>query len=62
MGIELNEDNGSGFYDYRRWKISKELSFTQGGFEGMLQAKFLHYEYQSQTVPPDNKSRADQPV
>ncbi|HUS35969.1 MAG TPA: hypothetical protein VM680_11515 [Verrucomicrobiae bacterium] len=57
MGIELNEDNGSGFYDYRRWKISKELSFTQGGFEGMLQAKFLHYEYKSQTVPPEGKGR-----
>jgi len=57
IGIEFNEDNGSGFYNYHRWKISKELSFTQGGFEGMLQAKFLHYDYELQKVPPDNRGR-----
>lgn len=57
VGFEINQDNGSGFYDYRRWKLSKELSFTQGGFEGMLQGKFLHYDYRSQTVPPENKAR-----
>jgi hypothetical protein len=56
-GVELNEDNGSGFYNYRRWKISKDLGFTQGGFEGMLQAKVLHYDYAEQTVAPDNKAR-----
>jgi hypothetical protein len=57
IGVELNEDNGSGFYDYRRWKFSKDLSFTQGGFEGMLQAKVLHYDYAEQTIPPENKPR-----
>jgi hypothetical protein len=57
VGFELNQDNGSGFYDYRRWKVSKELNFTRGGFEGMLQGKFLHYDYRSQTVPPENKAR-----
>jgi hypothetical protein len=51
-GIEINQDNGVGVYDfdYRRWKISHELDFTDGGFEGILQAKFLHYEYQHQTI------------
>jgi hypothetical protein len=48
LGFEVNEDNGDGFFDYRRYKISNELGFTQGGFEGMLQAKFLHYEYTHQ--------------
>ena len=50
MGLELNRDNGDGFFDYHRWKVSHELSFTQGTFEGILQAKFLHYEYPNQTV------------
>ncbi len=50
-GLEWNTDNGSGFYDYRKWRISNELSFTQEKFEAMLQAKFLHYEYTVQTAP-----------
>jgi hypothetical protein len=45
LGLELNHDNGSGYFDYRKHRISKELSFTKGGFEGTLQCKFLHYEY-----------------
>jgi hypothetical protein len=49
-GLEINGDNGNGFFDYRRWKLSHELDFTQGGFEGILQAKLLYYEYQHQVV------------
>jgi hypothetical protein len=51
-GLEINRDNGHGAFDfdYRRWKISKEVDFTRGGFEGMLQAKFLYYEYLHQTI------------
>jgi hypothetical protein len=49
-GLEINGDNGDGFFDYRRWKLSHELGFTRWGFEGILQAKFLYYEYQHQVV------------
>jgi hypothetical protein len=57
MGLELNRDNGDGFFDYHRWKVSHELDFTQGGFEGILQAKFLHYEYPHQTVEDIGQQR-----
>jgi hypothetical protein len=57
MGLELNRDNGDGFFDYHRWKVSHELDFTQGGFEGILQAKFLHYEYPNQTVEDAGSQR-----
>jgi hypothetical protein len=55
-GIEFNEDNGDGFFNYRRWKVSQELDFTQGGFEGIFETKFLHYEYTHQ-VAPDGHAR-----
>jgi hypothetical protein len=48
-GVEFNEDNGSGFFDYRKWRLSKEVTFTTGKFEATLQAKWLHYEYATQT-------------
>jgi hypothetical protein len=56
-GIEFNEDNGDGFFDYRRWKLSQELDFTEGTFEGMLETKFLHYEYSHQLAPDGHGRR-----
>jgi hypothetical protein len=56
-GIELNQDNGDGFFDYRRWKLSHQLDFTQGAFEGMLEGKFLHYEYAHQFAPDGHVRR-----
>jgi hypothetical protein len=56
LGLELNEDNGAGFFDYRRWKASQELDFTSGRFEATLKTGFLHYEYMHQFVP-DGRAR-----
>lgn len=50
LGVELNDDNGTGEFDYRRWRVSKEVSFTKGGFEATMQGKFLRYEYARQTT------------
>ena len=47
-GVEYNEDNGNGFFDYWRVKFSQEAGFTKGGFLGTLQAKVLHYDYLNQ--------------
>lgn len=49
-GFEANTDNGDGFYDYHKWRLSHDLTFTRGRFEGMLLSKLLYYEYASQTV------------
>jgi hypothetical protein len=48
VGLEYNEDNGNGFFDYWRLKFSQEAGFTKGGFLGSLQAKALHYDYLNQ--------------
>jgi hypothetical protein len=48
LGLEINEDNGFGHFDYRKYRISKDLSFTKGSFEGIFAAKFLHYEFLTQ--------------
>jgi hypothetical protein len=47
-GVEWNWDNGNGFYNFRRWRLSHELGFTRKTFEAKLETKFLHYEYESQ--------------
>lgn len=57
VGLEINRDNGSGFFDYLRWKFSKDITFTQGDFEGTLQAKILHYDYDRQEVAGTGETR-----
>jgi hypothetical protein len=59
-GAELNLDNGDGFYDYDKYRLGNELSFTSGGFEGILQVKFLYYEYPRQfAANGDGRRRAE---
>jgi hypothetical protein len=57
VGAELNLDNGDGFYDYDKYRLANELSFTSGNFEGILQAKFLYYEYPRQFAANGNGRR-----
>jgi hypothetical protein len=57
--VEVDYDNGSGFFDYRRWRLSKDLTYTRGGFEGMLQAKYMHYEYANQSVEGRARRRTE---
>jgi hypothetical protein len=47
-GIESSQDNGNGFFDYLKWKISQDVGFTKGGFLANLQGKYLHYDYVNQ--------------
>lgn len=56
-GVDWLYDNGSGFYDYRRWRLSHELAFTRQRFEAKLEAKYLHYEYASQISLEGNVRR-----
>lgn len=44
-GFGYNDDNGDGFYNYRKYRVGHELSFASGKFEAILDAKLLHYRY-----------------
>lgn len=43
--LEYNDDNGSGFFNYRKYRFAHGLTFAFGQFEAILDGKFLHYDY-----------------
>lgn len=55
VGLEITDDNGNGFFNFTRWKVSHDLDFTRGPYEGTLQAKFLQYDYSHQVVENEGK-------
>lgn len=57
LGVEFDTDSGAGFYNYSKYRVSKELAFASGGFEIMVNGKLLYYDYTSQTVGPGQGRR-----
>lgn len=50
LGVEINEDNGSGYFDYKRYFVSQQLRFRAGGWELRAQGSLRFYDYALQTV------------
>ena len=50
LGFELNQDNGSHFYDYFRYQLSQQLRYRTDTWEVKGQAKVYRYDYAHQTV------------
>jgi hypothetical protein len=48
--FEINEDNGSGFYDFRRWQLVQELRYAARQWEVRTQARLAYTDYPVQTV------------
>lgn len=51
FSFERNEDNGSGFFDYNRYRVSKRLSYVKSDWEASVEGKFLLYDYSHQPIP-----------
>jgi len=58
-GLELNHDNGSGFYDYRNFRLSEELRYRAERWEAKARARVSHYDYLAQPVSADDPSRRE---
>jgi hypothetical protein len=54
LGFELNEDNGSGYFDYRRYYVAQQLRFQTSTWELQGRIKFNYYDYTIQTVSDTN--------
>lgn len=57
FGAELNRDNGAAYHDYQKWRVSKDLEYTGGGWEAKLSARCLRYDYAHQLVTPSGPAR-----
>jgi len=54
LGVELNEDNGSGYFDYKRYYVAQQLRFQTSKWELQGRIKFSYYDYTIQTVSNTN--------
>jgi len=54
LGLDLNTDNGSGYYDYRKYFVAEEVRFRTRGWELRLQGSASWYQYLVQTTVVDN--------
>ena len=58
-GLELNVDNGSGFYDYRNYRLSEELRYRVERWEAKARVRLSYYDYLTQPVSVDDPSRRE---
>jgi hypothetical protein len=50
FGFEWNDDNGPGYYDYRRYRLYKSFGYYGKEWQAVLTGKILHYDYLRQPV------------
>jgi hypothetical protein len=50
LGYLLNHDNGPGFYDYSRYRISQRIGYYGKAWEASVEGKVLYYDYVRQPV------------
>lgn len=57
LGYESSDDNGSGYYDFRKWQASQQLRWTAAPWAVSLAGRLAHFHYPRQQVGPGD-SRA----
>lgn len=50
LGWEKNEDSGPGYFDFRKYRVSKQLGCVADKWEVTSQVKWLYYDYGVQRV------------
>src|SRR5207244_1494740 len=48
--FELDADNGSGYFDHKKYQISEQLRYRASPWEITAQAKFNYYDFSVQTA------------
>jgi hypothetical protein len=54
LGLQENRDNGGGFFDYRRYAATQQLSFKKGRWEFQTGIRWRYYDYLVQKVDFNN--------
>jgi hypothetical protein len=62
LGAKLNEDNGSGYFDYTKWFGGLEVRFRAGRWELAAEARGARYLYPVQTVSATDLRKRDSTV
>jgi len=57
LGVEIKQDNGSGYFDYKRYFVSQQLRFRAGGWELNARGSLSFYDYALQTVSATNPAK-----
>jgi len=50
LGFEANQDNGSGFYDYRRYLVAEQFRYVAPTWELKAQGRVSYYDFEFQQV------------
>lgn len=50
LGLQLNRDNGGGYFDYNRYQISQQLRYQAGNWKFQGQARAAYYDFTTQRV------------
>lgn len=54
FNVELNLDNGAGYFDYERYQFSQQLRYSSQSWMIRGQAKVTYYDYSVQTIAPES--------
>ena len=57
LGFELNEDNGSGYFDYTRRWLSQQILYQASSWELSGEVKVGRYDFEVQTVGAADSAR-----
>jgi hypothetical protein len=59
LGLQVNTDNGSGFYDYYRYQVAQQMSYVAQGWDLKASARASYYDFQIQPATlTDSSTRA----
>lgn len=58
MLFELSQDNGVGFYDFSRYRLTQRFGYYAKTWRATVEGKFLHYDYDVQPVPGTGQIRS----
>src|SRR5690606_935219 len=62
LGTLRNLDNGSGYFDHWRHQAALTLRYRRNPWEGTARLRFSNYDYDLQTVLPDDPRRREKHV
>jgi len=56
LSFQLNDDNGPGFYDYRRYQILQQIRYVEGAWDLKGSAKVSYYDFLVQPATASDAS------
>jgi hypothetical protein len=58
VGLLLNRDNGSGYFDFERWQVAQQIRWQSGPWLATANGRLGYYHYSVQTFADEHRERA----